>query len=382
MNQMAGPFTMRPSMEGRRDGYEPPISEGEVDLEMGNTEPEPEPEPEPVPIVVSDILQPEQHNTPKIPSQSRKQRSPQTAPFPGSPQSTRLAVHIRSSPIGGHASYARIDEAVHTTHDSHRRSMAPESRRRGRPPAGQSRLNDKAILPDAQPDAQPNAQPRKRGRPKGWKPGTPYVDPQLKELRRKQKLEAIKKGLHEPKRRGRPPRLVPLAPRQLYLQSNAQWVVYECEWKEMQDGDQVVECPAELRNLETLRRHVYISHGLPKDQVCRFGKCAEMPSPTVFATIKEFEEHMEKTHFVKHLWHMGEGCKNDGIETLERDADKLPAYLFDKDGKQVTPSVRDQQMETDQQAKDRKRRLRLLLIQQQENALTDEEYKRQMDGLE
>jgi hypothetical protein len=89
---------------------------------------------------------------------------------------------------------------------------------------------------------------------------------------------------------------------------------------------------------------------------------------------------MEKKHFAAYLWHRGEGYQNYGIWTLKQESDKLPPYLFDKDGNQVSPSVMNQRLESDLEHKERKRRLRRLLYQQNENAPSEEEWKKQMLG--
>ncbi|XDG03413.1 hypothetical protein ABKA04_003028 [Annulohypoxylon sp. FPYF3050] len=133
--------------------------------------------------------------------------------------------------------------------------------------------------------------------------------------------------------------------------------------------------------MKTLRKHVDIVHGDEEPLVCRWGRCGARKNPIRFEDQKKFNEHMERAHFRSFVWHMGEGYQNDGISTLKRNSDGVPKYLFDKDGKQVTPSVTEQQFEDDQQYKERKRKLKRLLLLQEENAPFEEEYTKQTLGI-
>ncbi|RYO77721.1 hypothetical protein DL762_009080 [Monosporascus cannonballus] len=236
-------------------------------------------------------------------------------------------------------------------------------------------------------------QPRPRGRPKGWKPGTPYSEARGgqpspggggSEPKKKSTPGA---GAGEPKRRGRPPRAPEPTARERYLQSQPTYTRFLCEWREEQhDHEHGKEaprtCPAELQNLETLRRHVYLVHGDANPLVCRWNKCAARVPPVKFADDDAFQEHMQQEHYRSFAWHVGDGVQNKGIETLKHKlgSDEPPPYLF-KDGVQVTPSVRNQALEDDQRARERRRKLRQLLIQKDENAPDEEEYRLQTLGL-
>ena len=280
---------------------------------------------------------------------------------------------------------------------------------------------------------------RPRGRPKGWKPGMSYVDvdvdatppppPPLRragpgrpplsensEARLRKRQQQQQQQQHEQqRRRGRPPRPSERSAREQYLRSKPSFTRFLCEW--VGEGDR--RCPAELQNLATLRRHVYLVHGGEGDAdnnalVCRWGKCARRTPPEVFAADKHnddddnddddggaaaFEEHFERTHLRPFAWHVGDGVQNEGIigsalglrpEVQNRTGDvngngkksdsELPAYLF-KDGVQVTPSVRDQRPEDEQRMRERKRKLRRLLIQRDEDAPDEEEYMLQTLGV-
>lgn len=352
-------------------------------------------------LVTSDVIKPPQPKVRKTLSSAIRSSQPvdaagmsqQTVPpttDTPSPSASRmrLAVHIRSSPI---KSFTPIN--VPATVPS---KMV---RGRGRPPRSQTPT--KPSTPDALPKpgvniGVPDSQPKKRGRPKGWKPGTPYTtDSNSRNRKREMKVTGESKAgerivgqskdwgqKQEIKRRGRPARPPELNAREQYLQSKPDYTPYKCEWR-LSDGSPQQEpslCPAELQNMETLRRHVLLIHGDEDPLVCRFPHCRDRDPPLHFKTEDEFKDHMETKHFVKYLWYLGEGYQNNGMEALKRKADELPDYLFDKDGNQVTPSVADQRLETDLQKKERKRKLRRLLYEQNENAPSEEEWMQQMLG--
>ncbi|KAI1804547.1 hypothetical protein F4811DRAFT_519630 [Daldinia bambusicola] len=328
----------------------------------------------PIPPVVSDILQPSQNAVPTapLPLHSNQQNSVReqnvqgpsatTSASPLQPRS-QLAVHIRSSAPPS-PSHIRQGQS---------RGINQEPQPSKSPTA--ARQNVSVILPPVPFQRSVEGatiQPKKRGRPKGSysvkkegntdnaKPGAPKKEPPK-----------------EPRRRGRPPRDPTPSAREYYLRFNVEYAPFLCEWN-LSSGH---PCPAELQNMKTLRKHVLLVHGEEDPLVCRWGKCAARDTPIEFATETEFEEHMEKAHFRSFVWHMGDGYQNEGISTLKRDADELPEYLFDEDGNQVTPSIAEQRLEDDQEYKERKRKLRRLLIQQEENAPTEEEWIRQTLGL-
>ncbi|OTA90833.1 hypothetical protein M434DRAFT_397705 [Hypoxylon sp. CO27-5] len=303
---------------------------------------------------------------------TQKVQGPPTviSPSPFQPRQT-LAVHIKSSPVS-----------------------SPSHRRRGRPPkdrsldvqSGAERTPATSRAPSSTQNEVEGSSPqqKKRGRPKGWRPGMSYTDAiegsSKTDSKPREPREPKKDQAGEQKRRGRPPRAVPPSAREQYLQTNAKYLPFLCEWK----GSSGKTCPAELQNMKTLRKHVLIVHGEDKEPplVCRWGKCAGKNTPIEFPGQTEFEEHMEKEHFRSFVWYMGDGYNNEGISTLKRDADGLPKYLFDENGNQVTPSIRDQVFEDDQQHKERRRKVKRLLLLSNENAPTDEEYTRQTLGLD
>ncbi|KAI0013221.1 hypothetical protein F4779DRAFT_564503 [Xylariaceae sp. FL0662B] len=330
----------------------------------------------PIPLIISDIMQPSR-NSPKTPqrqqnstweSPGRKGSTSATASL--LPSTSKIAVHIKSA-------------ASPSSHLQHKTSTTLYRGRGLRPKPEPALMRNKSpyTLPFPQEVGGPSLQPRKRGRPKGWKPGTGmsytdvsgYTTPAERKKPKPKPTEQTK----EAKRRGRPPRPPALSARELYLRSRPGYLPFKCEWEESPGKP----CPAELQNIKTLRQHVYIIHGDRDLLVCRWGKCAAKEPELSFANDDDFEEHMEKEHIRPFVWHVGEGYQNNGISTLNHDAAKLPAYLFDKDGNQVTPSVVEQRFEDDQHHKERRQKLRQLQLMKDKNAPTEEEYMRQTLGL-
>ncbi|KAK7977500.1 C2H2 finger domain-containing protein [Apiospora saccharicola] len=241
-------------------------------------------------------------------------------------------------------------------------------------------------------------QPRKRGRPKGWKPGTPYnvqngggPSPANRPIRKAKSSSAGPN--QEPKRRGRPPKPPDLTIREWFLQSDPKYMTFDCEWHEENLKGKLTQCPAELHNMDTLRKHVFYIHSNTEPLVCRWGPCgnklAEMTGsqeddtneaehrqqhPVEFEDEEAFRAHVEKEHLDRYVWQMGDGPQNKGIWTIKRDPNKLPRYLFGQDGDQITPSIKDQQFEDTQGMLIRKRRLREIQRQALENAPDESEF--------
>ncbi|KAI1456155.1 hypothetical protein F4805DRAFT_433336 [Annulohypoxylon moriforme] len=321
-------------------------------------------------------------------SQPRLNGGSRTSVSQLSPQHQRTLT--TESKVQGSSATTQLSPSQHTILAVHIRSTSspsPSQPRRGRPPKDKSRLGSESTTPGRTissplPSTQneiggASPQPKKRGRPRGWRPGMAYVD--VKEGGGESAKPADSKP-REAKRRGRPPRtLLPSATvgRERYLRANARYLPFLCEWRWSPGRS----CPAELQNMKTLRKHVDIVHGDEEPLICRWGRCGARKNPIRFSEQAKLDEHLEKAHFRSFVWHMGEGYQNDGISLLKRNSDGLPKYLFDKDGEQVTPSVTEQQFEDDQQYKERKRKLKQLLILQDENAPFEEEYTKQTLGI-
>lgn len=220
------------------------------------------------------------------------------------------------------------------------------------------------------------------GRPKGWKPGMSYadvrnlgpeaaalkagVDPsKIRETARVKRAAAPAPGTQAiRKRKGRPPRPPSPSPREIYEGLGVKFVPFLCEWR---------GCTAELHNLETLGRHVRIAHCRRGQDACLWGGCVD-ESTSRFRSADELEGHVENAHLVPFAWHVGDGPKVSLPGTPEVGEDgALPRYLFDAEGRQVTPSVRDQQVEDHAASKARKMKLRAWLREMQEAMPFEEE---------
>ncbi|KAK4221790.1 hypothetical protein QBC38DRAFT_113184 [Podospora fimiseda] len=254
------------------------------------------------------------------------------------------------------------------------------------------------VAPAEASTAEP--QKKKRGRPFGWRPGSgPYTNltsgdspaaPRPKPPPKKPVGEKRKVG-----RTGRPP-----APtgRQTYLAQNPHFLVFKCEWQ---------GCKAELHNAETLRRHLLFVHGRPESSdsdeessttssssrssspepraerpsgiICKWAKCrSSATDPPITFDVSSFPEHAEEAHVMPHLWLLGDGPQNtsDSATPVAPLTDKeLPSYLFDENGTvQVTPDVRDQQTENEEDRKKRQTKVDLILQQRDDNAPPEPEY--------
>ncbi|KAH8202144.1 hypothetical protein TruAng_003722 [Truncatella angustata] len=348
-------------------------SDGEIDLVSA------------APIVVSDILQRSHNQQAKVDREARvSSQMPLTAPQ-----------HLRSRHLSDFAfSYSSTpaQSPTTTTLPDAEVDMNLKSRFRVRvePKPISAELSEAIAIMDREILEEGPPKKRGRGRPKGSTNGMSH----LAEFQAT--IGAPKSGSGTPsgtasgaaagaKKRGRPNKAPELSMRETYLKNEAKFPAFGCEWYdpfEYPGGEHGGTCPAELQNMETLRRHVYLVHGdKGAPNVCRWKKCGQQPEPKVFATYEEWREHMEKEHLIPYSWHMGDGIQNRGIETLEvkKDPEKLPDYLF-RDGLQVTPSIKDQQYEDTAGMLGRKRRLREIRRLAEENAPTELEFRAQLLG--
>ncbi|KAI5457323.1 hypothetical protein BGZ63DRAFT_394477 [Mariannaea sp. PMI_226] len=283
---------------------------------------------------------------------------------------SRIAVLLSASKRDSHDSFE--------IQDKHQGSLfpvilgsnsAPPAGREGLElPAGGPSLGSLASAYNNSPVAQSRVSPsgtyRGRGRPKGWRPGKPFNSTKVIPVtaaasRQMRQVKPIPPPNGYPKRRGRPPKPPSPQPREIYCKSRAPFLVFLCEWQ---------GCKAELHNLDTLRRHVYIVHG--QDTTCLWANCAHAEAPLNLYSDRLFKAHMEEAHLVPFAWHVGDGPSNTSGTKTERgtaEEDNLPDYLKDENGNQVTPSVRDQRVEDFATWKLNRRRLKELLIRRDEN---------------
>ncbi|KAM4066883.1 transcription factor Zn, C2H2 [Hirsutella rhossiliensis] len=236
-----------------------------------------------------------------------------------------------------------------------------------------------AATPSRRSSAQPASAPEtmsSRGRPKGWKAGMSYSDMRGNSLSgarvRHARAKAPAPGFA--KRRGRPPKTPSPPPGEIYRRLEPQFVAFLCEW---------AGCKAELHNLDTLRRHIYVVHGHSGGtgpRCCRWRKCASAQPAREFTDSDEFREHMEEAHLVPLAWHVGDGPQNGGHDARRATGepsggggdDDIPDFLKDAQGNQVTPSVRDQEVEDVITWRMNRRRLKELLARRDENLPDDD----------
>lgn len=223
--------------------------------------------------------------------------------------------------------------------------------------------------------------PKKRGRPKGWRPGMSYSD--FRELpKSEQQAHAAAHVATQtsdklpdsvrpqdsgfPKRRGRPPKVRPLTPGQFFRTiKEPEFAIFACEWR---------MCKAELHNIDTLRRHLHvvhqparkpIIHPPPADDVCKPLSCRWARCTSEFNTSQDWRDHVEERHLAPLSWHVGDGVRNNGDVFARASAhgrDELPNFLFDKQGNQVTPSVRYQELEDEETYRANRHKLEQLYI--------------------
>jgi hypothetical protein len=82
------------------------------------------------------------------------------------------------------------------------------------------------------------------------------------------------------------------------------YVPFICEWK---------DCPAELHNLQTLRKHVaaiHIETQPSSDCVCLWAKCGIYQNTREFDDLHALERHVEKRHMVPFAWYLGDGPRD------------------------------------------------------------------------
>lgn len=221
----------------------------------------------------------------------------------------------------------------------------------------------KSASSESTPPRSPKPTSSNRGRPKGWKPGMSYAmmrgnDPQQRRAPR----HARPKAPGVARRPGRPPRAPSPTARQVYETTECSFVVFVCEWE---------GCKAELHNADTLRRHVRLVHGRGDgERACRWRKCRAGN----FKDVRSWRSHLEQAHLIPVEWHLGDGPRNTSdapCKVPDALRGEVPDYLLGPDGQQVTPSIRDQQLEDFATWRDNRRRLKELLIQR-DNNLPDE----------
>ncbi|WZH48134.1 uncharacterized protein QYS62_009300 [Fusarium acuminatum] len=216
----------------------------------------------------------------------------------------------------------------------------------------------------ASSDATSTTPARRRGRPKGSTNKLKGLPPTAAASRQARQVKPRPHPIGFPKRRGRPPKLPSPPPETIYYNVDAPFFPFLCEWR---------DCKAELHNLDTLRRHVYIVHG--ESVRCLWGKCGHREDSAEFEDDEGFKEHVEEAHLVPFSWHVGDGPNNFRDRNSPKkgvlEEDEIPDYLKDEHGNQVTPSIRYQQEEDIFTWKKNRRKLKELIARMNDN-LPDE----------
>lgn len=288
--------------------------------------------------------------------QSRPQPVPGPAATPGrTPGQTRIEVVLdispnKSSPHQG----LYFDEA-----DLEADLVTSDLTRQGALPPAQ--VPTPANAPASVTPAPPTTAKRGRGRPKGWRPGMPSYKTGLPTAGRSAGPGPKSTGQ---KRRGRPPRQPSPTPREVYERKSApRYVPFLCEWP---------GCKAELQNVARLRKHIHVVHGRMDPLLCRWARCKD--NTQVFAQQFEFQKHVEEHHLTPFAWHVGDGQQNEQpIDKAGETSEKLPGYLLGPDGEQVTPWVKDQEIQDFLTWRENRRRLKHILMQRDANAPSEDE---------
>ncbi|KAK7740809.1 hypothetical protein SLS53_005278 [Cytospora paraplurivora] len=236
----------------------------------------------------------------------------------------------------------------------------------------------KMIPPDSTNQDQPQKlvetsesdfQPRQRGRPKGSKNETNSLTPPLDRPRTRRVQARPDYRIRRVRERqpDAPLRAPSPTPRDFYDRVQPHFPQFMCEW---------AGCKAILNNTTNLRKHVGIVHGQEARETlcCSWGKCGRDDSTGVFsafASIEGLEDHLETLHLESIKWRVGDGRRGQGI-VLKESALGDTSYLL-WNGRQVTPSIRNQKIETPAEWRTRKNRLRNFLLKSALNAPSDSE---------
>ncbi|ROW16504.1 hypothetical protein VPNG_02895 [Cytospora leucostoma] len=296
-----------------------------------------------------------------------------TAKTKGSRELSRRAIGLRlgTAACGGTGSSAPSDQSdkgfCDHTRDRHTQGSTPA-------PLKPDEADVNTIPPDSTNQDQPQQlvetsesdfQPRQHGRPKGSKNETNSLTP-LVDRPRPRRVQA-RPDYRIRRIRERQPNAPLGTPRDCYDLVEPHFPQFMCEW---------TGCKAILNNTTNLRKHVGIVHGQEARETlcCSWGKCGRDDSIGVFsafASIEGLEDHLQTLHLDSIKWHLGDGRRGQGI-VLDESALGDTSYLF-WNGRQVTPSIRNQKIETPAEWRARKDRVRNFLLEVALNASSESE---------
>ncbi|KAL2759651.1 hypothetical protein ACRALDRAFT_1060345 [Sodiomyces alcalophilus JCM 7366] len=348
---------------------------------------------------------------PTAKSSPLKRRSSFQPNAPQTPPGSRIAVVLGSRPSTGPASEHRLveedeDDTKLTPGFQVISDLSPQFRRLvaqstqpisiAKPiPPTTTTTTTTSTTDVPQPPAK-----RPRGRPKGYRPSLARKGLQSGAApstltsttaisdgpdARRRRTDGSTVSYFQPKRRGRPPKPPPMKPREVYESLKPNFIRFICEWE---------GCRAELHNLATLRRHLEVVHAREDPAAgCRYARCAtahnvgeeHQPVSPMTTRIKpmtkeELRRHLDEVHVLPVLWQAGDG-PNVTMKPYAPDdgSGPLPRYLFDKEGRQITPSVRDQKVEDVLTRQQNRRKLKALLLVRDQNLPSEDEDGDNMD---
>jgi hypothetical protein len=204
-------------------------------------------------------------------------------------------------------------------------SMTPNDKKRGRPfstPEATARAAKKAVRYASQQtssnDSVQSGFLTDNGKKRGRSFQTTETAAEAAAASKATKLANTDRSSAELKKRGRP-----FLNNKEFDIPEGKYLPFLCEWE---------GCPAELHNLNTLRLHLTIVHGIrdksTKDIPCRWAKCASShkaerkaiinrksnddnsshaTSGIAFKRRGQWKEHIEEAHLIPFSWHMGDG---------------------------------------------------------------------------
>ena len=296
---------------------------------------------------------------------------------PGRATPSRISVAL--PPMSPDEHWSQYDEVADSEGEGLNELDEPDASRSSRS-SSHSRRHPKPPLSVPTPttfstDApQRPQQPRLRGRPRGSKMG---LFPAWSGADAPRKPRHSSRGVANysiVKRRGRPPKPQSPHPLAIYDRLTPKFVPFLCEWR---------GCRAELQNLDTLARHVTAVHTRRVWTHCCWASCADAARP--MASRAELLAHIEEVHMEAFRWHVGDGPRNAVVPALtqkqqDEEGQRVPDYLLDDEGRQVTPSVRDQQVEDRATYLKNRRRLRDLLVLMNEKLPDNDDDEEEEEG--
>jgi hypothetical protein len=101
---------------------------------------------------------------------------------------------------------------------------------------------------------------------------------------------------------------------------------------------------------------------------------AEGEGRSRFERVHDFYNHVDSRHLLPFVWFVGDGARNTKCMVLRKEIEEpeIPKYLLGRDGIQVTPWVKGQQIEDLVTYRENRRRLKEILMQRDSNAASED----------